>query len=87
MSLGEKINQLIQANIKTWHKDTILKDRHNNLRTDLDMSSEERAKVFLDARKFNRERAKVKDEIDTICGEQTFSEKVNYYNEPKTNNN
>jgi hypothetical protein len=77
--LGKKIDELILANIRTWHKDTILKDRKGDLRTNLKLTAKEKAEIFLQARVHNAERAHSRDEIDNLCGEETFSGKVNYY--------
>jgi len=76
--LGKAISKLIMANIKTWHRDTLLKDRHNRW-DPKKLTKEEIAKIFLQARVHNAERSAARDEIDNLCGEETFSGKVNYH--------
>jgi hypothetical protein len=78
---GNVIEGLILANIKTWHKDTLLKDRNGELRTDLKLSAKEKSEIFLQARVYNSERADARDAIDNKLGEQVFSGKVNYHKE------
>ncbi len=84
MSIGEAIDKLIRANIKTWHKDTLLKDRHNNW-SPKNLNKEEIAKIFLEARVHNAERSEMRDIIDNSCGQESFSAKVNYYGKKNSN--
>ena len=76
--LGKAVSKLIMANIKTWHRDTLLKDRHNKW-DPKKLTKEEIAKIFLKARVYNAQRSDARDAIDNLCGKETFSGKVNYY--------
>jgi hypothetical protein len=77
MNLGQKINELINTNIKIWHKDTLV-------RTNSKISRVEKAKLFLEARILNTQRSEVRDDIDNTLGEETCSRKVGYYGTSRT---
>jgi len=74
MRLAELVDTLIHTNIEIWHKDTLV-------RSEVDISLEEKAKLFLDARVLNSLRNDLRDEIDNRVGQKSCSVKVNYYKE------
>lgn len=72
MGVGEKIDRLIELNVRIWHKDTLVRNRAN-------IPLEEKAKLFLGARELNVQRAMVRDELDKLLGANMYSGKVRYY--------
>jgi len=76
MKLAELVDTLIHTNIEIWHKDTLV-------RTNADISLEEKAKLFLDARVLNSQRNDLRDSIDICVGHNSCSSKVNYHKDIK----
>lgn len=66
------IEDLIKTNIEIWHKDTLVRSK-------ADIPRSKKGDLYLQARVFNAQRGDLKDRIDDMFGDVSFSKKVNYY--------
>ena len=66
MLIGETIEQSILTNIKIWHEVTKVKDISGTLHDKPTMALKERVECGLKIREINRDRSKIRWEIDNF---------------------
>lgn len=75
MSIGQLIDKLTLINIKTWHEDTKVRNRH---KLSVPLTDAEIGELSVAGRRLNRQRSEVRYAINQFFGEAMEDRKINY---------
>jgi hypothetical protein len=75
MTIGQLIEKLALINIREWHEDTKVRNRHS---LPIKLTNAEIGKLSRAGRELNRQRADTRYEINSFFGEITEDRKIRY---------